>query len=458
MNPHIFREYDVRGIADVDLTDDVVENLGRAIATYLGRDGAQTLAVGRDVRPSSPRIVAALTRGLLSGGANVIDVGIVPTPTLYFGIHATGATGGVQVTGSHNPVEFNGFKICRGLGSLFGPEIQELRRIIDDQEFAGCTSGTRTERAGIVDAYVRTVVDRTARGRALRIVVDSGNGTAGPVGPRILKELGHDVIEMYSEPDPTFPNHLPDPAVEAYVAELRERVVHERADIGIAYDGDADRVGLIDEKGRIIWGDRVLAIIAREMLTRRPGAEVIFDVKCSQALPDDITAHGGTPVMWKTGHSLIKAKMRESGAPLAGEMSGHMFFADDYFGFDDGIFASARLASIVARQDGPLSAIADSLPSYVSTPEIRVSCADADKFRVVADLTAAWKKTHDVIDIDGARVLFGDGWGLVRASNTQPVLVLRFEARTEQRLAEIQHAFMETLAAFPSVSLEPVGH
>jgi phosphomannomutase/phosphoglucomutase len=263
---------------------------------------------------------------------------------------------------------------------------------------------------------------------------------------------------MYSDPDPTFPNHLPDPAVEAYVAELRERVVRERADLGLAYDGDADRVGLIDEKGRIIWGDRVLAILAREMLARRPGAEVIFDVKCSQALPEDIAAHGGTPVMWKTGHSLIKAKMRESGALLAGEMSGHMFFADDYFGFDDGIFASARLASIVATQQQPLSAIADSLPVYVSTPEIRVGCADADKFRVVAELTAEWKKTHEVIDIDGARVLFGDGWGLVRASNTQAVLVLRFEARTAERLEQIRHAFTERLAAFPSVTLEPVGH
>ncbi len=458
MNPHIFREYDVRGIADTDLLDDVVENLGKAIATFLGRDGTQKLAVGRDVRPSSPRIRTALIRGLRAAGADVVDVGIVPTPTLYFAIQATGCTGGVQVTGSHNPVEFNGFKICRGLGSLFGPEIQELRRIIESGAFAAGAEGALREHEGIIDEYVTAVVDRTARGRSLKIVCDSGNGTAGPVGPRILKALGHDVIEMYSEPDPTFPNHLPDPAVAEYVEELRQRVMSEKADIGIAYDGDADRVGVSDDKGRIIWGDRILAIIAREMLTRRPGADVIFDVKCSQALADDIAAHGGTPVMWKTGHSLIKAKMRESGAPLAGEMSGHMFFADGWFGFDDGIFGSARIASIVARQDGALSAIADSLPSYVSTPEIRVGCSDADKFEVVRDLTAQWKQTHEVIDIDGARVLFGDGWGLVRASNTQPVLVLRFEAKSEARLKEIHDLFMARLAAFPSVSFEPVGH
>jgi phosphomannomutase/phosphoglucomutase len=458
MNPHIFREYDVRGIADTDLTDDVVEKLGVAIATFLGRDGTQRLALGRDVRPSSPRIVTALARGLTRGGADVVDVGIVPTPTLYFAIQATGSTGGVQVTGSHNPVEFNGFKICRGLGSLFGPEIQELRTIIESGAPPAPREGRLTQYEGIVDEYVAAVAERSRRGRALRIVVDSGNGTAGPVGPRILKELGHDVVEMYSDPDPTFPNHLPDPAVEEYVAELRERVVSERADVGIAYDGDADRVGVIDDRGRIIWGDRILALLAREMLARRPGAQVIFDVKCSQALPEDIKAHGGVPVMWKTGHSLIKAKMRETGAPLAGEMSGHMFFADDYYGFDDGIFASARMVSILATQNGTLSAMADSLPSYVSTPEIRVGCSDADKFEVVRQLTEEWKRTHTVIDIDGARVLFGDGWGLVRASNTQPVLVLRFEARTEERLEEIQHEFLERLSRFPSVSLEPVAH
>jgi phosphomannomutase/phosphoglucomutase len=445
----VFREYDVRGLVDRELTDEFARGLAQAYGTVMAREGRRRIALGRDVRESSPRLAEAFAEGLVSCGLTVWDVGVVPTPVLYYAIVALEADGGVQITGSHNPIEYNGFKLCRGTSSLWGEEIRTLARIMASGEFAR-GEGRREERQ-ILDDYVAMVVGKTRPRRPLKVVLDAGNGTAGLVAPRIFRELGHEVHPLYCEPDGRFPNHLPDPTVEAYMEDLKAEVRRQGADVGIGYDGDADRIGAVDETGRMVWGDQLLAIFARDVLRRQPGAKVIFDVKCSQALEEDIRAHGGVPVMWKTGHSLTKAKMREEGAPLAGEMSGHMFFSEDFFGYDDAIYASARLARILADGDEPFSAIVDSLPRYVSTPEIRIEATDEDKFRIVEELAREFSREHEVITLDGVRVLFGDGWGLLRASNTQPVLVLRFEARTRERLQEIEGIFRERLGRYPQV-------
>ena len=446
----IFREYDIRGIADEDLVDENVVLLGKGIGTFLGRQGSKTLVIGRDVRLSSPRLRDALTKGLLSTGLKVIDVGVTLTPIQYFGILHLNADGGVMITGSHNPIDYNGLKISKkGVLPVYGEQIQEIRKIIETGDFA--TGAGEVVEKNVMADYVTTLKSKLKFNKKLKIVIDAGNGTGGLVAPKLWEDMGCEVECIYCEPDGRFPNHLPDPTVLKYVVDLQKKVLETGADLGIGYDGDSDRVGVIDEKGRMIFADKLLAILSREVLDRHPGSEIVFDVKCSQALPEEIQKYGGKPLMWKTGHSLLKAKMKEIGSPLAGEMSGHIFYADDYFGFDDAIYVSGRLMQILSNTDQKLSEIVDEIPHFESTPEIRIDATDEDKFNVVADIANYFKKNYDTIDIDGVRVLFGDGWGLVRASNTQPVLVLRFEAKTKDRLQEIIEIFKAKLQEYPSV-------
>jgi len=450
-NPDIFREYDIRGIVEDDLKDDVVENIGKAYATHVKRQGAKIVTLGRDVRTTSSHLRDVLRKGMLSTGLNVIDVGEVPTPILYYSIVHEKADGGMMLTGSHNPREYNGFKMCLGLGSLYGEEIQKLKHLIEKQDFDE-GKGSLIE-IDLNSEYVEMICSKIKLDKPLKIVIDAGNGTGGVLAPKIFRRLGCEVIELYCEPDGTFPNHLPDPTKLEYVQDLIELVKKEKADIGIGYDGDTDRVGVIDERGRVVWADKVLALLAREVNQKLPGSTVLFDVKCSQGLPEDIEAHAGKPFMWKTGHSLLKAKMKEMKAPLAGEMSGHIFFADDFFGYDDAIYVSARLVQYLSKSDSKISELADSIPAFVSTPEIRVDCSDKEKFQIVSELVDYFRSKYDVIDVDGVRVLFGDGWGLVRASNTQPVLVMRFEAKSSERLQEIIDTMVSKIKEYPSVKI-----
>lgn len=450
LNPTIFREYDIRGIADKDLLDDSVTLLGKGIGTFLKRKGAKKMVVGRDVRLSSQRLRNALIKGLNSTGVDVTDIGVCLTPINYFGILHLDADGGVMITGSHNPIDYNGFKIsAKGVVPVFGEQIQQIKEIIAAGDFES-GSGSVSER-DVFPEYIAMIKSKLKFDRKLKIVVDAGNGTGGLVGPQLWRDLGCEVVEIYCEPDGRFPNHLPDPTVLKYVVDLQKKVLEVGADVGIGYDGDTDRVGLIDEKGRMIFADRFLAILSREVLERKPGSQIVFDVKCSQALPEEIEKYGGKPLMWKTGHSLLKAKMKEVKAPLAGEMSGHIFYSDDFFGFDDAIYVSGRLLQILSRSGKKLSELADEIPMFESTPEIRVEATDEDKFDIVAEIADYFKKSYDTIDIDGARVLFGDGWGLVRASNTQPALVMRFEAKTKARLQEIVDSFKAKLREYPAV-------
>ncbi len=440
---HIFREYDIRGLHETELTDEVAEAVGRAFATTLRREGGARAALGRDVRPSSERLAAAAERGMLAAGLAVERVGVVPTPALYYAVAARGLDGGMQVTGSHNPPEFNGFKMTKKRLPLFGAEIQAMRRMA---ETGDCERGAGTWTARpILDEYRTMLVERLRSPRGLRVVMDCGNGCAGTVVPQPFERMGHTVIPLFSELDGRFPNHLPDPTVPALLVALQKKVAETKADFGIAFDGDADRIGAVTASGRIVWGDQLLALLARDVLQRVPNAEIVFDVKCSQGLVEDIAAHGGRPVMWKTGHSLIKQKLQDSGAPLAGEMSGHMFFAEGYFGYDDALFAAGRLLRYVASTGRSLEQLVDSIPHYFATPETRLACPEDRKFEVPEQIRKEFAGRHRVIDIDGARVEFGDGWGLVRASNTQPVLVVRFEARTPERLEQIRQLFMQPL-------------
>ncbi len=449
LNDNIFREYDIRGIADRDLTDEVATAIGRAFGTHFIRDGRKSVVIGRDVRLSSPRLRDAVIGGLTAAGIDVTDLGVVPTPINYFGIQHLRLDGGFMITGSHNPIDFNGFKMTRNDGAVFGDEIQKIKRLIETSDFE--SGNGQVKERDLNDEYLSALKARIKISKRLKIVIDAGNGTGGVLGPRLFEELGCEVIRLYCEPDGRFPNHLPDPTVPKYVKDLQAKVLEHNADAGIGFDGDSDRLGVIDDKGRIIFADKLVAIFAQDTLTRHPGADIIFDVKCSQALPEMIRENGGNPVMYKTGHSLLKAKMKELKSPLAGEMSGHIFFSDGYFGYDDGIFSAGRLLEILTKSGKKLSEIHDAIPAFVSTPEIRVECDDNHKFRVVTALVDYFKSKYEVVDIDGARVMFGDGWGLVRASNTQPVLVLRFEAKTDEKLREIVAVFRKILNDYPEV-------
>lgn len=445
VNPHIFREYDIRGLVEQDLTDEVVYSLGRACGTLYQRNGVSRVSVGRDGRQSSPHFRDLLSRGLREAGCDVVDIGMVPTPLLYFSLFNLDVGGGIMITGSHNPPDYNGFKVCLGQAALYGPEIQGLRRIMEADDFIAGASGSLTEYE-IVPVYNQQVMSRLRLGsRRRKVVVDAGNGMGGFVAVPLYRQMGFEVVDLYGEPDSRFPHHHPDPTVVENVQDLIAAVHEEQADVGIAFDGDADRIGVVDERGHIIWGDQLMIIFSREILKEQPGATFISEVKCSQTLFDDITRHGGRAIMWKVGHSPIKAKMKDEQAALAGEMSGHIFFADRYFGYDDAIYAGARLLEILSHTEQPVSQLLAGVPPMVSTPEIRVDCPDDKKFQVVEQLAAEFKQEHEVIDIDGARILFGDGWGLVRASNTQPALVLRFEAANQERLQAIRHTVEEKL-------------
>ena len=444
----IFRQYDIRGIVGRDHTEEVATLIGRAYGSHLRAHGSRgAIAVGRDNRPSGGMLRDALIRGITSTGFDVIDIDVVPTPLLYWALHHLPVAGGIQITGSHNPPEYNGFKLSAGTSSLHGEEIQELYRRIERGEFADGEGRVRHE--AVIDRYLDDVVERIGPlSRPLRVVLDCGNGAGALVGPKLLERLGAELTTLFCESDGTFPNHHPDPTVVENLEDIIAAVRAQRADIGIAFDGDADRIGVIDERGEIVWGDHVLILYARDVLERTgTGQAIIFDVKCSQALPDAIAAAGGRPIMWKTGHSLIKDKMKAEQAPVAGEMSGHMFFEEGFYGHDDAIYGAARLLRILADKHASVSSLLADVPKFVSTPEIRVEVEEARKFAIVEEAVAHFSASHDVIDVDGIRVLFGDGWGLIRASNTQPVLVLRFEARTPERLAEIRGEFEQWMRA-----------
>jgi len=421
---HIFREYDIRGLHATELSDPTAEAVGRAFATRIRAEGGTRVALGQDVRPSSERLARAAERGMIAAGLAVERVGVVPTPALYFAVAQ--------------------------------PEILEMRRAIQAGELASGAGGSWSDKP-ILDAYRSMLAERCSSPKGLRVVMDCGNGCAGTVVPQVFEKMGHTVIPLFAELDGRFPNHLPDPTVPALLVDLQNKVKETGADLGIGFDGDADRIGAVTASGRVVWGDQLLALFARDVLSRVPGATVVFDVKCSQALAEDIAAHGGKPLMWKTGHSLLKKKLAETGAPLAGEMSGHMFFSEGFFGFDDALFAAGRLLRYVAGTGQTLEQLVASLPQYFSTPEIRLACPEERKFQVPDQLKSEFAGRYRVIDIDGIRVEFGDGWGLVRASNTQPVLVVRFEARTEKRLGEIRDTMMGALKRV-GVEDAPVAH
>ncbi len=442
INPSIFREYDIRGIADTDLNDENAELLGLGLGTYYRVNKQNTVIIGGDVRISTPRIMAIFIKCLRDAGCNVIDIGTVPTPVLYFSLFHYNIPNGIIVTASHNPKDFNGCKVCAKKTAIYGEEIQQIKKIIEKREFSKGKGGY--EKKDVVPFYIDYLVSGVNIKRELKIVIDTGNGTCGPIMEKILQRLGVKFDILFKEPDGNFPNHLPDPTVEKYIKDLIERVKSERFDAGIGLDGDGDRIGVIDENGNIIWGDVLLAIFAEKIIKNKPGAKIIFEVKCSKGLIERIEKLGGKPIMYRTGHSLIKAKMKQENAPLAGEMSGHIFFADRYFGYDDAIYASLRLLEILS-EGKKLSELAGRVPKYFSTPEIRVDTTDDKKFLIVEKLKSEFKSKYKIIDIDGIRVDFGDGWGLVRASNTQPVLVLRFEAKTEKRLEEIKNLFFTKL-------------
>jgi phosphomannomutase/phosphoglucomutase len=439
---HVFREYDIRGVADRDLTDPFVRRVGFELAKTIQvtcESHRARFAVGRDGRLSSPRIHAALLEGLTAAGVDVVDVGVGPTPLLYFAAHHLGTDGAVQITGSHNPGEDNGLKMMRGKASFFGVDIVGLA------ERAALPQSGTFERGTVVsqdvsDAYVAQVIHSSHKPKKpLRVVVDAGNGAAGPLGVRTLRALGYEIDPLFCDIDGSFPNHHPDPTQPENVEALRRRVLETGAPLGIAWDGDGDRVGAVDEKGDIIWGDKLMILFSRALLREKPGATILGEVKCSETLFDEVRRAGGRALYSKTGHSLIKTRMKQEGALLAGEMSGHIFFADRWLGFDDAIYAAARLLEIVGEHDRPLSTLLGDVPATVATPELRVPCADDAKFGVVERVLGELRGKYSVLDIDGVRVDFGDGaWGLCRASNTQPVLVMRFEAKTSERLEEIR--------------------
>ena len=436
INPQIFREYDIRGVVNKDLTPDVVRILGKGFGTHMAQLGRKELVVGRDGRLSSEIYKEALIEGLTSTGCNVVNIGLCPTPVYYFSIFHLDKDGGMMITGSHNPPEFNGFKVSVGKSTIFGEEIQNLRQLIDEGKFIVGKGNVSQEE--IIRPYHHYIKKNILIEKKMRVVIDAGNGTAGILAGPLLRDLGCEVEELYCEVDGRFPNHFPDPTIPGNLKDLIDRVKKLRADVGIGYDGDADRIGVVDDQGNIIWGDQLMILFAREILKYKKGASFVAEVKCSQNLFDDIEKHGGKAMMWRTGHSLIKEKMKEEKAALGGEMSGHIFFADRYFGYDDAIYASCRLIELLSKTDQKLSQLLSDVPKTFITPEIRVDCPDEIKFKVVEKVKEVLRKDYPIIDVDGVRVKFEDGWGLVRASNTQPVLVLRFEALTEKRLQIIR--------------------
>ncbi len=437
MNTNIFREYDIRGIVGEQLTDETVAVLSKAIGTFFQNNGAKRIAIGYDARKSSPTFCRLLTEGFNQTGCDAVLIGMVPTPVLYHTVFTKPVDGGVMITGSHNPPDHNGFKICLGKSTLFGSQIQEIKEIALSGDFSD--GGGNIEEIEVLNDYIADIVARVELGpRKLTAIVDGGNGMGGVTAVPVYEKLGIELIKLFTEPDSDFPNHHPDPTVTENLQDTIAAVRESGADIGIAFDGDGDRIGIVDENGRIIWGDELMVLLSRTILKDHPGATIIAEVKCSQNLFDDIEKHGGVPIMWKAGHSLIKAKMKETNAALAGEMSGHIFFADRFYGFDDATYAGARVLEILSKTDKKLSELLADLPETFSTPELRVDCPDETKFDVVAKIADEFAETNEVITIDGARIIFEHGWGLVRASNTQAILVLRFEADSDEHLKSIR--------------------
>jgi phosphomannomutase/phosphoglucomutase len=442
---NIFREYDIRGLVGTELTEETALGIAKAFGTYVQRQGKRVLALGRDVRLTSDRFNEIVQEGLMSTGCEIIDIGVVPTPLLYFALFQLPVEGGVMITASHNPSEYNGMKLCFGTSSVYGQEIQKIRTMIEQEDFITGRKGILINHNGIISAYINYICKHIKLSRPVRVAIDCGNGTASLVAPELLKALGCEPIELFCTPDGRFPNHHPDPTDPHNLVDLIAKVKENKTEAGLAYDGDSDRLGVVDDKGNILWGDQLLIIFARDALKRRHGSTVIFEVKCSKTLEEDIAKNGGVPIMWKAGHSLIKSKMKETHAALAGEMSGHLFFADEYYGYDDAIYASARMLRILSNEKRPLSEFLSDVPKTYSTPEIRVDCPDDKKFDVVAKVTEYYREKYPVVDVDGVRVKFPNGWGLVRASNTQPALVLRFESDTEEGLRKIQSEIESTV-------------
>lgn len=440
----IFRAYDIRGIVGETLTEDVVEQIGQAVGSESQSRGAGTIVVGRDGRLSGPSLQSALMRGLQISGMEVIDIGQAPTPMIYFAAVHLKASSCVAVTGSHNPPDYNGLKIVAAGETLSADAIQDIRnRIVDGDLLTG--SGSLRE-MDIQSDYIQRVVSDIKIGRPLKLVVDCGNGVAGGVAPQLLRELGCEVAELYCEVDGTFPNHHPDPSKPENVAELREQVLHSGADLGLAFDGDGDRLGVIDSAGNLIFPDRQMMLYAQDLLSRNPGGEVIYDVKCTRNLPDIISKAGGKPTMWKTGHSFIKKKLKESGALLAGEMSGHIFFKERWYGFDDALYTAARLLEIVSATERSTEEIFGDLPDTVNTPELNIQFAEGEHYAFMDQLKQqATFDGAEMNSIDGVRADYPNGWGLVRPSNTTPVLVLRFEADSENDIRHVQNAFRQEL-------------
>ena len=477
---HIFREYDIRGKFGSDITQDTAELLAKAFCYYLGKKTGKTnfkVSVGMDARKSSETLRNGLVLGLMSGGASVVDIGLCPTPLQYFSLYANELDGGIMITGSHNPAEYNGFKISLCQETLYGEEIQVIKKIMQSFSERGSTIVAKIrgnlQNVNLVDQYTDTILKNfeetlpaESLAKPIKIVIDAGNGTGGIVAPELLRKLGCEVIELFCEPDGNFPNHHPDPTVEENLDALKASVAEHGADFGVGYDGDSDRIGMVDENGKVIWGDQLMVIFARAILAKTPGETIVGEVKCSQTMYDEIKKSGGKGVMWKTGHSLIKSRMKELNAAMAGEMSGHIFFADRYFGYDDAIYATCRLVEIMAakRAEDPnyaFSSLLDGIAETVTTPEIRVECPEQEKFEIIESLKnvikdgVAGPAIKKLIDIDGVRVVFDEGWALVRASNTQPVLVMRFEATSEALLEDYKGFMRAALGrAWPSGTIQ----
>ncbi|MCH7612109.1 MAG: phosphomannomutase/phosphoglucomutase [Candidatus Marinimicrobia bacterium] len=455
INKYIFREYDIRGKVAEDFPPDVVESLGKGFGTFVKRAGGQEIALSGDIRLSTPELIKHFKKGVLSTGVDVINIGILPTPVNYFSMFELDVSGAMQITGSHNPPEFNGFKMSLDRKAVYGDQIQDIRKIIEKRDYE---TGEGSEvRHDLKETYMQMILDKIHIERPLKVVMDCGNAAGCILAPAIFKKLDIELTELYCNIDGTFPNHHPDPTVKENLTDLINTMKTGQYDIGVAFDGDADRVGVVDETGEIIWADQLMALFLPEVI-QTEGEVILYDVKCSQALEEMIVKYGGKPIMWKTGHSLIKQKMYELGCRLGGEMSGHIFFADDYFGYDDAIYVALRIIQTLSRTNKKLSELRQELPQYYSTPEMRMEAEnDEEKFRIAKEAVEYFTSNYDCSTVDGVRIRFGDGWGLVRASNTQPVIVCRFEANSQERLEEIKNLVLGKLQEIGTLKPD-VGH
>ena len=451
LNPYIFREYDIRGKVDEDFPHDIVVKLGKAFGTFISRQGSKELGLSGDVRLTTPNLIQSFKKGVLSTGTDVINLGIAPTPVNYYSMFKLGIGAAVQITGSHNPPEYNGFKMSQNRKPVFGKDIQTLYQLMKNNDFE-IGEGTET-RYNILDNYKKMILENIKISKPMNIVMDCGNAAGAINAPIIFKELGVNVKELFCDVDGTFPNHHPDPTIEQNLRYLIDEMKNGKYDCGIAFDGDADRIGVVDENGKVIWADQLMAIFLPDIIEE--GDDILFDVKCSQALEEMIVKYGGNPVMWKTGHSLIKQKMTELGSKLGGEMSGHIFFSDRYYGYDDGIYVAARLVELLSNTEKTLSQLKAKIPLYYSTPEIRLAIEnDEKKFKMTEKAVNYFSKNYDCSTIDGVRIQFDDGWGLIRSSNTQPVIVCRFEANSEKRRDQIKKIVLDKLNKFGEYKID----